>query len=113
MTPQEMLAKLEVMTGSTDDTTLSVYLDLAAAVVIEKAYPFRSDITTVPERYQMVQLEIADYLYLKRGAEGETAHNENGINRSYESASVPRSMLNRIIPLGKVPHEVGEDDEGT
>ena len=31
--------------------------------------------------------------------EGETAHNENGINRSYENASVPESMLKGELSL--------------
>jgi len=46
----------------------------------------------------MLQLEIATYLLNKRGAEGQTAHSENGISRSYESADVPSSMLNQIVP---------------
>lgn len=112
MTPQEMLAELKVMTGETDETMLSVYLKRAASVVIKKAYPFRTDITAVPEWYQEDQLTIADYLYHKRGAEGETVHNENGINRSYESAYVPASMLSRIIPESKVPQR-REENEGT
>lgn len=111
MTPSEMLAKLKIMTGETDETILSVYLELAGKIVIEKAYPFDSgEITVVPEKYQLIQLEIATYLYNKRGAEGQTSHNENGINRGYESASVPDSMLKRIVPLAKVPcMEVNEE----
>jgi len=103
MTPQEMLAKLKIMTGKTDETMLSIYLDQAAAAIIEKAYPFRNDVTEVPGKYQMRQLEITTYLVGKVGAEGQTVHNENGINRSYESGSIPRSMLRGITPEAKVP----------
>ena len=42
------------------------------------------------------------YLINKRGAEGETTHNENGINRAYESASVPESLLGRVTPFAGV-----------
>ena len=38
----------------------------------------------------------------KWGAEGESAHSENGVNRSYEKGSeYPESMLSQVIPLGK------------
>lgn len=38
----------------------------------------------------------------KWGAEGESAHSENGVNRSYEKGSeYPESMLSEVIPLGK------------
>lgn len=38
----------------------------------------------------------------KWGAEGQTSHSENGVNRGYEKASeYPESMLSEIVPLGK------------
>ena len=110
MTPQEMLAKLKILTGKTDETLLSVYLEQAGTIVIQQAYPYNPEITTVPDCYQMNQLEIATYLVNKIGAEGQTVHNENGVNRSYESASVPKSMLKRIIPLAKVPRKLQETE---
>lgn len=115
MTREEMLAKLKIMTGTTDTEVLSVYLDLASDIVIQKAYPFNDGtVTAVPAKYELVTCEIACYLYNKRGAEGQTSHNENGISRGYESASVPSSMLKRIIPLGKVPFmEVDDESTGT
>jgi hypothetical protein len=33
------------------------------------------------------------------GAEGQTAHSENGINRTYEAADVSPSILRKIVPL--------------
>ena len=47
----------------------------------------------------MLQVEIAAYLMNKRGAEGETYHGENGVNRTYENASVPASMLAGVTPF--------------
>lgn len=38
-------------------------------------------------------------LYSKEGAEGETSHNENGINRSYENAYISKSIFNDIVPF--------------
>lgn len=99
------------MTGETDSSTLLAYLDLAGSRILARLYPFRDDAHIVPPRYQQDQIEIAAYLLNKRGAEGETAHNENGIGRSYEAASVPESMLKHIVPFGKVLGGSGGDYE--
>ena len=99
MTLIEMKSQLLLITGEQDDDILSAYLDIAGAKILERVYPYKHDETLeVPAKYQSTQLEIAAYLLNKRGAEGETAHNENGINRSYEAASVPPSMLKHVIP---------------
>jgi hypothetical protein len=37
-------------------------------------------------------------MFNKRGAEGETAHSENGVSRSYSSASVSEELLREITP---------------
>ena len=39
------------------------------------------------------------YLLNKRGAEGQTAHSENGISRSYEDGDVPPTLLRDIVPF--------------
>ena len=80
------------------DEVLLLYLTAAGSSIIAKAYPYQDDITEVPLKYVPVQLEIAAYLLNKRGAEGETAHSENGINRTYENGDVPVSMLREITP---------------
>ena len=94
----EKLEQLKIMSGETAEDTLLTYLQRAGESIINKAYPFRDDVTVVPDKYAGLQVEIACYLLNKRGAEGETAHNENGINRTYESASVPDSMLKSVVP---------------
>ncbi len=102
MSEFEKTAMLRAMSGETDERVLTAYLSLAAQKVILRAYPYRRDITEVPERYAVLQVEIACYLLNKRGAEGQTVHSENGISRTYESADVPESMLKRIIPCASV-----------
>jgi hypothetical protein len=102
MSESEKLAMLENLSGETDDTVLLTFLTLAGQKVIQRAYPYRSDIREVPDKYATVQVEIACYLLNKRGAEGETYHSENGINRSYENADVPDSMLSRVVPYAGV-----------
>ncbi len=102
MTIEERLEILRAMSEETDEVILRAYLDLAGRKVIERAFPFKQDVKEVPDKYILNQIEIAVYLLNKRGAEGQTSHSENSISRSYESASVPSSMLKGIIPHGKV-----------
>lgn len=101
MTNADKIAILKKMySGTQTDDVLQVYLDLAGSVIINRAFPFKTDVTEVPAKYEMTQIEVACYLLDKIGAEGETVHKENGINRTYESASVPESMLKNIVPAG-------------
>ncbi len=98
--PEKIVILRKMLEDETEDEeVLLAYLRSAGDRILEKAYPFRSDVTEVPAKYAYTQIEIACYLLNKRGAEGETYHGENGINRSYENASVPASMLAGVIPF--------------
>lgn len=107
MTDAEKLSMLKTMTGEKDEDVLSTYLSIAGNKILKRAYPFNSTVTVVPDRYAYNQVEIAAYLVNKRGAEGETAHSENGISRSYEDGDVPPTLLREIVPcaslIGKEP----------
>lgn len=99
------LQKLKLWIGMADtdtshDAQLQMLLDAAESKIKER----RGNLPEEPmeTRWNMKQLEIAVYLFNKQGAEGETAHDENGVKRSYESASVPASMLSDISPIARV-----------
>lgn len=99
----EKLTLLRAMVGQSDsenwtDDVLLAYLKIAEREIIRRAYPYKDDVTEVPDKYNTLQCEIATYLLNKRGAEGETSHSENGISRSYENAGVPESMLKSVTP---------------
>ena len=103
MTEVEKLSLLRVMVGQPNegdwaDDVLTSYLAIAGRKIINRAYPYDYAVTEVPRRYGYLQCDMANYLLNKRGAEGQTAHSENGISRSYESADVPESMLSEVIP---------------
>ena len=99
MKQAEKLTLLKAMVGSADsDDVLLAYLDIAGGKILNRAYPYGTEETEVPSRYDFLQCEIAAYMLNKRGAEGQTSHSENGISRSYESADVPESMLGAITP---------------
>ena len=104
MTEIEKLSLLRVMVGQpndgenwSDDVLIS-YLKIAGEKIINRAYPYDDTVTEVPRRYGVLQCEIAQYLLNKRGAEGQTAHSENGVNRTYASADVPESLMSEVIP---------------
>ena len=103
MTEVDKLSMLRVMVGQPNegdwtDDVLTSYLKIAGQKIINRAYPYDDTVTEVPRRYGYLQCDIAAYLLNKRGAEGETAHSENGISRSYERADVPESMLSEVVP---------------
>lgn len=95
------LEALKAMVEETDEDILNACLAIAGTRIVNRCYPFDPE-KPVPPKYYNRQVEIAVYLLNKQGAEGETVHNENGINRSYESASVPESMLKDIVPFARV-----------
>ena len=103
MTQAEKLQLLKAMVGESDtEEVLLTYLNVAGNKILNRAYPYGTEETEVPSRYEFLQCEIASYLLNKRGAEGQTSHSENGISRSYESADVPESLLGAITPMAGV-----------
>ena len=100
MTQEEKLQLLKAMVGESDtEEVLLAYLKIAGRKILNRAYPYGTDETEVPTRYDFLQCEIASYLLNKRGAEGQISHSENGISRSYESADVPESLLGAVTPM--------------
>jgi hypothetical protein len=97
----DKLQTLKTLIGVDDseDDLLLALLSLAEGKILERLYPYDHSKETLPTRYVGKQIEIAVYLYNKQGAEGQTAHSENGISRTYGSADVPESMLRGIAPF--------------
>ena len=109
MDDSEKLVELKVILDPVDDddSVLLHYLEEAKAAILYRMNQYMTDEeyeqAEVPKRYEQKQLEIAAYLMNRRGAEGEEQHVENGINRKYESADVPPSMLRGITPCVGIP----------
>lgn len=92
------LDMLRAMVDETDEAVLTAYLHLAGEKITVRCYPFSTG-KAVPPKYYALQAEIAAYLINKRGGEGELSHSEAGVSRTYESASVPESMLKDVVPF--------------
>lgn len=82
---------------------VAVYLTLACNKMLERLYPFDTgkDKGDIPVRYDPLQCELAARLFLRRGSEGETNHEENGINRNYATVD-DDDILCRLTPFVKV-----------
>lgn len=96
---------LRVSVEDVTDEMLQDELEFAITTINNRRgyYP-TLDMPFIEPRYINLMLEMAMHSFSKRGAEGELAHSENGISRTYESANIyPTSLLNQIIPkLGSV-----------
>ena len=102
MTNEEKITSLAALISpdTADEALLATYITLSEGIVLNKRYPFGAPSgATVPLQYEHIQLQIALELFAKRGAEGQTEHDENGIARKYESANVSDSLLRRITPV--------------
>lgn len=102
MTDPEKIHFVKTMCGEEDEATISVYLEMAKQKINALAYPYDAEGKEVPAKYEHIQIEAAVYMLNKRGGEGESAHSENGISRTYESADLPASMLRGIVPYAGV-----------
>ena len=102
MTNEEKIARLAVLISpdTADSELLSILIEQAEGIVLNRRYPLGApEGATIPAMYEHIQLQVALELFSKMGAEGQTAHNENGISRTYEAADVSPSLLKRIVPV--------------
>jgi hypothetical protein len=81
-----------------NDLELEDVLESAKAVILSRRYPFGEQPTELEPKYMDLQIRIAVEMYNKRGVEGQTSHSENGVSRSYSSASVSEELLREITP---------------
>ena len=97
------LERLKIrITEKVSDIELEDILESAKAVILSRRFPFGEQPTEIEDKYKDLQIRIAVEMFSKRGAEGETAHSENGVSRSYASANVSEDLLKEITPKAGV-----------
>lgn len=96
-----------------DDDLLTELLESAKNVILNLRFPFGNWPTelrpgdggkleeeiVLESRYLDLQIRMALDLYNKIGAEGELAHSENGVSRTYESSWISKELRNEVVPL--------------
>lgn len=105
MTESEKIAFVKVLSEETDDTVITAFLMKAKSAILNELYRAWSELpedADVPDRYHVAQCELAMRYLNRRGGEGEVAHGENGISRTYGSVD-DSDILARITPIVEVP----------
>ncbi len=105
MTDAEKLTYTTALCDNDPEATealVSTLLKEAKLAILVRRFPFGfTEDTEVETRYEGLQCKLAARYFFKRGAEGEKTHNENGINRSYDSSN-EEDLLQEVTPKAKV-----------
>ena len=102
MTNEVKIEKLKVLISpdTATDSLLLYLLEQAEGIILNKRYPFGApEGAKLSAYHEQIQLRIAVELFSKMGAEGQTAHDENGIKRTWEAGDVSPSLLKVIVPV--------------
>lgn len=81
---------------------ITVYLADAEETILNRIYPFkRPSGATLPTQYDLLHCKLAARYILRRGAEGEIAHTENGIGRTYGSVN-DDDLLSEVMQVATI-----------
>lgn len=104
MTDNEKINIVKAFIGENPEATdniISAYLSVAKSAILTRLNAKVTECTQVPVKYEMLQCRLAERYFNRRGAEGEKAHNENGISRSYGSVN-DEDLLGEITPIARI-----------
>ena len=101
MTQLERL-RIRIPEKDITDIELEDILESAKAVILSRRFPFGDYPEEIENRYKDLQIRIAVEMFNKVGVEGQVNHSENGISRTYSSASVSEELLREITPKAGV-----------
>lgn len=102
MDNSEKIARLSALISpdTANEDLLAYLLEQSEGIVLNKRYPFGvPEGATLSAIHEQIQLRIAVELFSKMGAEGQTAHDENGIKRTWEAGDVSPSLMRLIVPV--------------
>ncbi|MDO5549304.1 MAG: hypothetical protein Q4F79_12570 [Eubacteriales bacterium] len=106
---QKLLLRLGNDGNELTEMEMEDLLDSAKNIILSRRFPLsawpmdENGETYVEARYKDLQVRIAVELFSKRGAEGETTHNEGTVQRTYDSAGVSLALLKEIVPMAVLP----------
>ena len=102
MTNEQKIEKLKVLISpdTADDKLLLYLLEQAEGIILNKRYPFGAPEGAALSAYhEQIQIRMAVELFNKMGAEGQTAHDENGIKRTWQAGDVSPTLLKAVAPV--------------
>lgn len=100
--PRDSLDRLKALTKEPDEELLQELLLQAEEAIQSVRHPFGEWPGELEPQYRGLQIQIAEAMYDKTGGKYQTSHTENGVSRSWGSEGIPRELLARVTPIGKV-----------
>lgn len=101
MTVTDKIAMVKTLVDNDSEATSEVcgtYLRLAADRMLRRLFPYNPEASLVPAIYDVTQCELAARYFLRRGGEGEIAHSENGVSRTFASVN-DEDILSTLTPF--------------
>ena len=100
MTEGEKVQMVQQLITDVAVTTAMIqsYLALAADRILNRVWPFGGAPSEWPTQYDLVQVQLAIRMIARKGGEGEIAHSENGISRTYGSTD-DEDLLSSLVPF--------------
>lgn len=95
---------LDIEDGDTsEDNLILAYLTASEKEILAWRYSYGTVPNTgLPEEYEMTQVFAVVAGYSIGGAEGQTQHTENGINRTFQYADMVDYIRAHVVPVCKV-----------
>ena len=104
MTDLEMKSTFKAVTDCQDENLTGIYIGFAKDAVLNRMYPlYRPDNAVVPERYHTIVVQVAVFLFGKRGMEGATRYAEQGADIMFDNGDIPPALLKGIVSAVYVP----------
>ena len=78
-------------------------IESAIEAVNDRRHFISTDEKLFEDKYSSIVIRLCICSFSKMGAEGQLAHSENGVSRTYAGASeYPNDILKEIVPLGRL-----------
>lgn len=78
-------------------------IENAIEAVNDRRHFISNDQKLFEDKYKGIVVRLAICAFAKMGAEGQLAHSENKVSRTYAGASeFPNDILKEIVPLGRM-----------
>lgn len=85
------------------DNELFDEVENAIEAVNDRRHFISTDTELFESKYKSIVIRLCISSFAKMGAEGELAHSENGVSRTYAGAAeYPNDILKEIVPLARL-----------
>lgn len=108
MTDADKLEQVKLLLGVTagdmsQDSLISAYLSMAEKEIISWRYSYTGrEVTAVPTEYETTQIMAVVAGFSQGGAENQTRHSENGIDRYFKYEDMVAYIRAHVIPIARI-----------